>query len=322
MKRDSTLPLWDNLPVSLQVRRRTVTVPYSREKLYRSLLPCDIAPDYAVKAVKMTEQKIAQEGKSVISTARIRALVTGFLSASAGEEAADSYQVWRNFEKESRPFVLLLCGAPGVGKAALASAVSWKLGIDRIVDFDYLSCVLHRNGLLRSGRIFNLFFDNLLPVSGGFKYLRKNGDIVREFAALGRQLEEETYAAIRSAVEQRTHATLFGSALMPWTLDLRQFSPRAVVFPVTAALPEKASLRKGAAEPGYEVSDAFRIIHHYINTQSVRHKIPVIHPVSFDHAVAHLLQLCTRYIKVRLGRAGLLEDALDNLRLILDRVHA
>ena len=61
MNQDQTLPIWNNLPVTLQIRSHRGSVHFSRELLFRSILPSSVDYVQAAKIVMQVENLLQEE---------------------------------------------------------------------------------------------------------------------------------------------------------------------------------------------------------------------------------------------------------------------
>ena len=71
-----------------------------------------------------------------MTESRIESEVTDTLERTMGDRVAARYRTWRAFQASERPMILLLAGAAGVGKTALAQEVAHRLGIARVTSTD------------------------------------------------------------------------------------------------------------------------------------------------------------------------------------------
>jgi len=322
MKTSSTLPLWDDLPVSLQVRSESGMFYFSREQLLKSLLPLNLPPGKTTEIAESIEQKLRSRDKKSVQSSVIRQIVIDELTTLVSQEAAETYAFWRDFRKRKQPFVVVIAGAPGVRLTDLALSLASKLDMQRCIDLDYIASVLIREDLDDSGRIAA----NGIDFSTGRTDDETTGidekTAVGQFEAAGVVMDNEVSHAISTSISGALHTVIYGSRVIPWLIDSRKYFPGAVVFPVSLTVAEKNDLESRGFRSSETLLNAAWTLNAHISKQSVRHNIPVVHDTGFDAAVSTLVRLCVRYARRRLGSEGVLEDSLETLRAILKEIHS
>ncbi|MFC1562145.1 hypothetical protein ACFL4Q_04030 [candidate division KSB1 bacterium] len=322
MEDKATLPIWADLPVALQVRTNTGTESYSREKLRRSLLPLDLPHNTAQDVLRAIEQSLNDELRRTIHSYTIRRIAVQFLSDMVSDDAADTYSLWRKLNSGHRPLAVVLSGISGAGKSALAAACAWKIGADSVIDLDHLTGALIRNKVISlPEEIVAVLFrtENATRIESDEVDERR---LIGHVEKTGHLIAKEAVSTILEAAAAGTNLVISGSLMLPWLVDLKKLSPDVIVFPVTAAYTDKSDLKRIYDRDDDRFLDTLWNLNTYFNTRSVRHKIPVIHYAGHDSSLSMLLQLCTNVLKRRLGREGVLDDSINDLRVILEELHA
>ena len=327
MKREKTLPIWDDFPPVFRVRSAHSTVLFSRELLLRSLLPSGIELDRAVEIVHQTEKHFLSDEKGTVSSSHIRRIVYDFLMITISHDCAEQYKMWRRFKRDKRSFILLICGAPGVGIETIAPSVAYRLDIQNIINADTLSDF----AALRSVQKRKQSEYSLIPPTG-----RKanNRMTLHTKSAFQEQVEQSLpviHAAILNAVRSKVNTILYGSSLIPGLLDIRlpqRDRHDVIITAVTVAAPDKEDLSrlrlkfyKGKKLTVDEVNSLW-IIHNYLTALSAQNHIPIIQNSSFDVSITKIVQHCSNNLKSKLSKSGMLEEAIAHLRTILAGVHA
>lgn len=326
MKHDKTLPLWNDLPIVLRVRSTHGTAQYSREILLRSVLSSGIEPDQAVAVVHQVEKHFASDNKKTVPSRLIRNTAYKCLSNTASPDFAERYMLWRKFKKDKRPFILLLCGVPGVGKEALASSVAYRLGIQNVLNADTLANLSIRSG--DSHKKVTKYTFTFLKQNGGYNVTDSSEEnIITLFKEYAEQSTNILHTAIRSAVSNSINTIIHGASIIPGMLDIRRFHGDLVIVTATVALPDKNELKRRLnMDAGKNVSvkevNALWTIQNFLTFLSTQSRVPVIQNVGLDSSIAKIMQFCSNYLKNRLSKSGDLEDTIDMLRMILADVHA
>ncbi len=107
--------------------------PFSVEILANSLLVTGIQPPDAYAIASLLGTSLRAGGHREVESQRVAELAGELLDALVGPAEAGRYRAWRKFCHLGRPLVLCLLGAPGVGKASLATSLAARLGIHRVV---------------------------------------------------------------------------------------------------------------------------------------------------------------------------------------------
>ena len=328
MKQEKTLPIWEDLPVPLQVRSAHGTAPFSRELLFRSVLPSGIEFDRAVEIVHQTEKLLLEEETKTVASKHIRNVVYNLLTKNITSDAAESYIEWRKFEKDGRPFILILCSAPGMGNEVLASSVAFRLGMQDCLNIDMLTGFAFTKNAPRISAPTTL--RALLKRNSGKKAAALPAVNIRnKFKEYARQSPGVMHAAIRIAMKNNVSTILYGSSIIPGSLDLRTIRNGSVFTAVTIAASSKDELSRSADRLGlftgkHASAGELRIlwtIHEFMISEAVQNQIPIVHTVSYDAVVAKIVQICSNHLKKRMSKSGLLEDAVDTVRSILAGVH-
>jgi 2-phosphoglycerate kinase len=194
-------------------------LPYSRGILAQSLMAIALAPELAYGLAKRVEDAVWQRGGAEIERSEVRAHVMQLLREEAGETFAQRYELLRAVRRPERPVVLLIGGAPGVGKSAVAAEIAYRLGIRRVVSTDSirqalrsligseLSPVLHSSS-------YAAWRAELLPTErDAAKTKRKR--VVRGFQAQVQQLRPALTAIVERNVLESVSLVMEGIHLVP-----------------------------------------------------------------------------------------------------------
>jgi 2-phosphoglycerate kinase len=122
--------------------RGGISAPFSTEWLANSLLASglDTSASHTIAAELCLALQQNSEGE--IDSGELSERAAEMITERFDQEAANRYRAWRRFRHSGQPLVVCLLGAPGVGKSAVASALSLRLGIHRVVPTDSVREVL------------------------------------------------------------------------------------------------------------------------------------------------------------------------------------
>lgn len=277
-----------------------VTMPFSRGILAQSLTAVGLAPELSHNLAKRVEEALYRHDGSEVPRAEVRREVSELLRQEAGEEFAQRYLLMRSVRRPDKPIVLVIGGAPGVGKSALASEIGYRLGIPRIVSTDSvrqalrsligpeLSPVLHSSS-------YSAWRAELLP-SERATVKPKRKRVLRGFLAQVQQLDPAVCAIIERNITEATSLVLEGAHLVPGIAPSRTF-PDATVVTVMLVVPDEEDHRSNFAvregqtrrrrlrQPYLEHFSEIRILQDYIKEQADLDGVPAIAATDFDAAV-------------------------------------
>jgi 2-phosphoglycerate kinase len=280
-----------------------VRVPYSRGILAQSLMSLGLAPELSHRLAKRTEVLLWRLGKRELPVAVVRASVKRLLLQEAGEEFVRRYELLHALRRPDQPLIILIGGAPGVGKSNLASALAYRLGLPRIVSTDAirqalrslispeLSPELHTSS-------FTAWRAELLP-SESPKPKRKR--VVRGFQRQVQQLAAPLQAILSRSVEEASSIVLEGIHLVPGFFLLDELGGATVVeLVLTVSDPELHQSYFGARETQTHSRrrrehylthfDEIRMIQDFCVAQAKAEGVPILEAGDFDELVDRAIE--------------------------------
>jgi 2-phosphoglycerate kinase len=282
-----------------------VTMPFSRGILAQSLTAVGLAPELSHNLAKRVEEVLYRHELSDVPRSDVRREVSDLLEQEAGEEFARRYQLMRNVRRPEKPIVLVVGGAPGVGKSALASEIGYRLGIPRVVSTDSvrqalrsligadLSPVLHSSS-------YSAWRAELLP-SERETVKPKRKRVLRGFLAQVQQLDPAVCAIIDRNITEATSLVLEGVHLVPGIAPSREVRDATLIQAVLYVpdeddhrrhfgLREGQTRRRRQQQPYLEHFEEVRILQDYIVEQAELEGVPTIPADDFDQAVEKAIE--------------------------------
>jgi 2-phosphoglycerate kinase len=129
-------------PIITVVDRSETNLPFSKGIMATSILATGVDTLTAHRLAKSIERELIARNLRSIGADDLAQLAATTIEAHAGTDVADRYTRWRRAKRTGRPFVVVLSGAPGVGKSTLATRLAVRLGVDRVVASDAIREVL------------------------------------------------------------------------------------------------------------------------------------------------------------------------------------
>ena len=283
-----------------------VSFPFSRGILARSLMGIGLGPELSYTFAQDVENLLLHKSVVELSRDALQSEVEAFLLEEAGEEFARRFHLLRSVRRPDRPIIIIIGGAPGAGKSALAAELAYRLGIRRVVSSDavrealrslvgpQLSPILHRSS-------YSAWRSNLLPgEQTSAKPKRKR--VTRAFLAQAQQLSTALMAITERSVREASSAVLEGAHLVPGLLPLSRAEDATVVELVLAVadekrhrahfeLRDKETEQRRSQQPYFDHFEEIRMIHDFIVRRAENEGVPVVDVSRFEEAVERTLEL-------------------------------
>jgi len=139
------------MPADLALRDERIVIhdrsgnslPFSRGIMATSLLATGIPTEDAYRLASAVQLRLLETGTNDLDAEDLVAFTTAALGEIVGgSEIAERWESWRHAKRTGRPLVIVLGGAPGVGKSTIATRLAVRLGITRVVTTDTIREVL------------------------------------------------------------------------------------------------------------------------------------------------------------------------------------
>ncbi len=279
---------------------QTLSFPYSRGILAQSLMAVGLGPEMSHGLAKRTEDVLWRSGRREVSRGTVRDVVKTLLLREAGEEFAQRYELMRSVRRPHKPIVVLIGGAPGVGKSTLASELAYRLGISRIVSSDSVRQALRSlvsaefSPTLHSSS-FTAWRAELLP-SDRATAKPKRKRVARGFQRQAQQLSTAMLAIIERNIQEALSLVVEGIHLVPGMMPHRSLHDATVIELVLVVKDEtihrshfsnrdvQTHHRRGR-ERYLSHFDEIRMLQDFTAERAKREGVPVIEMSDFDYAV-------------------------------------
>jgi 2-phosphoglycerate kinase len=272
-------------------------LPYSKGLMAQSLSAAGLAPDRAYEAARALEARLAERGEPAIEVNALRELAADVVRDQEGDDAARRFLDWEGLDRLERPLIVMLGGAPGVGKSTLATLLAGRVGITRVIATDAIRNVI---------RAF--FSHDFMPVvhyssfeAGATVDPEEIGDGDPDVVGYLRQvasIRTGVVAVAERAIQERTPMIVEGVHVLPGTLQGDARAGCSLVEAVLAIEDEEAhrshfSLR-GDGRPAMRYLRRFeqiRKLQGVLVDRARARGVPVIDATNLDAAVTEAMEI-------------------------------
>ncbi len=299
-------------PPGIQVRDdRTAdgdTTPFSKGILAQSLLAAAIDPDDAFAVARDIETSLHARRVREISRDELRQIAQETLGEKLGARVGQRYRAWRAFQETGKPLILLLGGAAGVGKSALAQSVATRLGITRVYSTDAIRQVMR---IMLSKELMPAIHASSYDAHLSLPLTSDSDDAVIEgFRAQATAVTVGVRAMIERAIEENTSMIMEGVSIVPGLVDPARHAADAHVIFLAVSTLERDAFRTRFAARATEASkrathrylenlDAILRIQDHILELAEAQDLPIVDNRSFDDSVLSILRHVTESLRTQ-----------------------
>ena len=285
------------------------TTPFSKGFLAQSLLAAAIEPDDAFAVARDIETSLHARRVRAISRDELRQIAQETLGAKLGARVGQRYRAWRAFQEAGKPLILLLGGAAGVGKSALAQSVATRLGITRVYSTDAIRQVM-RIMLSKElmPEIHASSYDAYLSLPE--RRATSPDPVIDGFVAQASAVSVGVRAMMERAIEENTSMIMEGVSILPGLVDpARHAADAHVIFLAVSTLERDAFRSRFAARANeakqrarhryLENLDAILRIQDHILELAEAQDLPIVDNRSFDESVLSILRHVTESLRAQ-----------------------
>ena len=282
--------------------------PFSKGFLSQSLLAAAIDPNDAFDVAREIEAELMRRGASEVDRHELRSLAYQALHQRLGPRAAERYLAWRRYQEPERPVILLLGGASGVGKTALALEVAHRLGVARVVSTDAIRQVM---------RI--MLSPDLVPAihASSFEAHRAVAEkaalvgadpVIEGFTAQSETVSVGVRALVERAVAESQNLVVDGVSVVPGAIDPADYAGKADIIFLAVAVFDTAKIAARFATRGESAQDRppHRYLEHLESIERIQnhlleladhHDVPIVENDDFDQSVLSIIRHVTETLR-------------------------
>lgn len=291
-------------PSRIQVTSLSDTVSaFSRGRHSRYLQSAGMKAEKAEYTTELIYAQLISAGISSITTCDLGYLTYLCLQQEVGKKAANRYLVWSEFQRSSRPLVLLIGGTVAAGKSTIATEVAHLLEIVRIQSTDMLREVMRMMVPKRLLPVLHTSSFNAwktLPIQD--KEDRDRDQLVAEgYRTQAELLAVPCEAVLQRAVEESVPIILEGVHVHPDMLEKAPGDEDVIKVYVMLAVLKSKKLKSRLRGRGAEVPqrraeryldglESIWGLQSYLLSEADRCDVPIITTDDKDTAIRQVIQ--------------------------------
>ncbi len=276
-------------------------VPFSRGILAGSIRSAGVDVGEAFEIAREVYERLRKRGKTKVTRSELREITAELLRKRLGEEYAKKYLLWRKAKRLSKPIIILIGGATGVGKSRLASELSGILEINRTASTDSIREVMRKmvsKELVPSIHVSSYEAGEFLPQLSEAK---KDERTIYGFLDQAEKVLTGVDAIINRAIKENVSLIVEGIHLVPGIAEKYQGKAH-IVHIILSTLDEEIhrgrfkSREKSSQRTSKKYLKNFRSIRkiqEFLYEKAKEKGIPVIENIDFDETRNRALNVIT-----------------------------
>ena len=300
------------------------TSAFSRGRHARYLQSSGMKAEKAEYTTELIYAQLIAAGISAVSTCELGYVTYLCLQQEVGKKAAKRYLVWSEFQRSSRPLILLIGGTVAAGKSTIATETAHLLEIVRIQSTDMLREVMRMMVPERLLPVLHTSSFNAwktLPIQD--KADRDREQMVAEgYRSQAELLTVPCEAVLQRAVEESVPIILEGVHVHPDLLDYAAGDESVIKVYVMLAILKSKKLKSRLRGRGVEVPqrraqryldslESIWSLQTYLLSEADRCDVPIITTEDKDMAVLQIIQQVNRELSKQFS--GSVEDVFGNV---------
>jgi len=276
---------------------------FSRGRHARYLQSTGMKAEKAEHTTELIYAQLISAGVSSVTTCELGYLTYLCLLQEVGKKAAKRYVVWSEFQRSSKPLVLLIGGTVAAGKSTIATEVAHLLEIVRIQSTDMLREVMR---MMVPKRLLPVLHTSsfkawkTLPIQGTED--RDWDQLVAEgYRAQAELLAVSCEAILQRAVEESVPVILEGVHIHPGLLENSLNDSDVIKVHVMLAVLKSKKLKSRLRGRGAEVPqrraerylngiEAIWSLQSYLLSEADRYDVPIITTEDREKAILQIIQ--------------------------------
>lgn len=283
--------------------RRENPLPFSKFVAASSMIVVGIEPEMSYTIAEETEARLLERNLSEVAVEELMDITTRSIEAHLGVGSADRYLAWLRARRRGKPIIVLLGGAPGVGKSSVAGEVGARLRISSVIPTDAVRQVMRQ-----------LVPDTLAPMLhlssfAAYRALRSPVPADHDRVVVGFQSQVDMVSTgvrglIDRAITEGSGLVVEGVHMVPglFDADVALWAEQAVICQMVLVVDEADVHRahflaraeqtsQRSADRYLDAFDELRRIDRYIRLCAVERGVPVIVMEQLDDSIQRVIEM-------------------------------
>jgi 2-phosphoglycerate kinase len=276
-------------------------LPYSKGLRASELMVTGLSPYRAYQVAEQVEERLLERKVRSVTKPELDELTLDVLTELTGERYAMNFLRWQDVARLDVPLVILIGGATGVGKSTIATQLSARLGIVRVVATDAVREVMRA---MFTSKLMPTLYTSSFDADSALREPppRPSDKVIVGFREQTAAVSVGIQALIKRAVVEGTSAVIEGAHVVPGFFDLSPYEGKVLAVPVVLTVEDEdlhrshfvARSTDSSSRPMERYLQGFpniRRVQKYIKSQAFSHGVPVIPNYSLDQALSAVIDL-------------------------------
>jgi len=287
--------------------RKKGGLPFSKGILANSIAITGLDIILAHKIALDIQEYLFKNKITIISLEELRTLVFRFIKDEVNLEYAEKYLLWQSVGKLKKPIIILIGGSTGAGKSTVATTISNRLNISRVVSTDAIREIMRTSisdKLIRplQGSSYNAYKYLSLPPTGV-------NPVILGFREQVMAVNVGIEAIIKRSVEEKIDTIVEGAHIVPGFFNIKEFYEKAVIENLVIVVHDENIHREHFIRRTYETQGSrplqkyikylknIRLIQDYIEELAQKSKVKIIDNNNLDHTINEVMDLMFQRVK-------------------------
>jgi 2-phosphoglycerate kinase len=282
-------------------------LPFSKGILANSIAITGLDIIVAHKISMDIQEYLFETKVTFISLDELRALVFRFIKDEINLEYAEKYLLWQSVGKLKKPLIILIGGSTGAGKSTVATMISNRLNISRVVSTDAIREIMRTSisdKLIRplQGSSYNAYkYLSLVPTGVD--------PVILGFREQVMAVNVGIEAIISRSVEEKIDTIVEGAHIVPGFFKIKEFYNKAVIENFIIIVRDEDIHREHFIKRTYETQGSrpmekylkhlknIRQIQGYIEELAIKNNVKILDNNNLDNTINTVMDLMFQRVK-------------------------
>ncbi|MHB1375956.1 MAG: zeta toxin family protein [Candidatus Humimicrobiaceae bacterium] len=282
-------------------------LPFSKGILANSIAITGLDIIVAHKISMDIQEYLFETKATFISLDELRTLVFRFIKDEVSLEYAEKYLLWQSVGKLKKPLIILIGGSTGAGKSTVATIISNRLNISRVVSTDAIREIMRTSisdKLIRplQGSSYNAY-KYLSPVPAGVD------PVILGFREQVMAVNVGIEAIISRSVEEKIDTIVEGAHIVPGFFKIKEFYNKAIIENYIIIVKDEDIHREHFIKRTYETQGSrpmekylkhlknIRQIQGYIEDLAEKNNVKILDNNNLDNTLNTVMDLMFQRVK-------------------------